>query len=330
MSRLLLPFDTGALAAPDGPVLYLNAQADEACAHFADTTLQQDSFPVTERLPAGAAPLASGENYALCLVTMSRQRDQNRARIAQAWRRCAIGGHVVISGAKTDGADALIKELRRLIDLDGVLAKSHGKVFWIERGANTPAAFKDWEDLDKLTPNRDGYLTAPGMFGHAGIDSGSALLAANLPRKLGAHVVDLGAGWGFLSRKILENPDVERLDLVEASHAALDAARANVSDPRARFHWADATRFALPQTPAHSVISNPPFHESRSADPDLGRAFIATAARILRPSGRFYMVANRHLPYEAALDAAFRKVTRIADQNGYKVFAAENPHRRKG
>ena len=31
-------------------------------------------------------------------------------------------------------------------------------------------------------------------------DRGSALLAAALPAKLGGKVVDLGAGWGYLSR----------------------------------------------------------------------------------------------------------------------------------
>ena len=51
------------------------------------------------------------------------------------------------------------------------------------------------------------------------------------------------------------------------------------------------------------MIMNPPFHQGRAAEPDLGAAFIAAAARILKPHGRLMMVANRQLPYEAALDA---------------------------
>ena len=38
------------------------------------------------------------------------------------------------------------------------------------------------------------------------------------------------------------NPAIAELDLYEADALALDAARANVRDPRARFHWSDATR----------------------------------------------------------------------------------------
>ena len=65
-----------------------------------------------------------------------------------------------------------------------------------------------------------------------------------------------------------------------------------------------------------------------AADPALGAAFIAAAARMLAPSGRLWLVANRALPYEAPLAAAFAHVERIADEGGFKVFAAARPRQR--
>ncbi|MDT9081655.1 methyltransferase, partial [Escherichia coli] len=80
-------------------------------------------------------------------------------------------------------------------------------------------------------------------------------------------------------------------------------------DPRARFTWADATQGR--PGPFDAVVMNPPFHNGRAADPALGLAFIRAAAHALTPSGTLWMVANRHLPYEAALREAFREVEEV-------------------
>ena len=42
----------------------------------------------------------------------------------------------------------------------------------------------------------------------------------------------------------------------------------------------------------------------------------------LAPGGRYFMVANRHLPYEATLAKHFREVRVLADARGFKVFEA--------
>ena len=161
------------------------------------------------------------------------------------------------------------------------------------------------------------------MFSEAKIDAGSALLATQLDALKGV-VADLGAGWGYLSREILTHEGVTRLDMVEAEKTALDCAVANTNDPRARPIWTDALAH---QGNYDVVVSNPPFHTSRAGDPDLGRGFIATAARILNPRGTFYMVANRHLPYEAELDAKFARVEELDGTGAFKVFKATRPKR---
>ncbi len=56
-------------------------------------------------------------------------------------------------------------------------------------------------------------------------------------------------------------------------------------------------------------------------------AFIAAAARILKPGGRLLMVANRQLPYEAALTARFRQWERLHEDGFYKVVMAQGPKR---
>jgi 16S rRNA (guanine1207-N2)-methyltransferase len=67
---------------------------------------------------------------------------------------------------------------------------------------------------------------------------------------------------------------------------------------------------------------NPPFHEGGTEDRDLGVAFVRAAAGMLRKGGGCWLVANRHLPYEAALAEAFSTVTVRGDAGGYKVIEA--------
>ena len=82
------------------------------------------------------------------------------------------------------------------------------------------------------------WLSRPGIFSWDRIDDGSALLARHLPDDLAGHVADFGCGWGYLARQMLQ-PAVTHIDLIDAEHLALDAARANITDPRASFHWLD-------------------------------------------------------------------------------------------
>ncbi|MFV0410461.1 MAG: methyltransferase [Paracoccus sp. (in: a-proteobacteria)] len=250
------------------------------------------------------------------LVTLPRSRDAARARIALGAAHLAPGGRLWIDGQKTDGIEAILKEIKLFSDVPDVHSKAHGK---IARPAN-PTAFPAGWAGQQMTPAPD-FQTRAGVFSAEKVDTGSAALAAALPDKLPTRIVDLGAGWGWLSAQILSHPGVSQLHLVEADHVALDCARANITDPRAQFHWADARSFALPE-PVNAVIMNPPFHQGRSADPALGAAFIRSAARLLAGAGRLWMVANRHLPYEAELVRHFASVAEVGGDNRFKILTA--------
>lgn len=253
--------------------------------------------------------------FAAAVVFLPRSRAAARARVAEAAELVVPGGPIWIDGAKTDGIDTMLKDLKSRTAVSDPLAKAHGKIFRIAAGPG----FTDWRAGD-LSP-APGFVTTPGVFSAEKVDPGSALLAAALPQKLPGRIADLGAGWGWLSAQVLAREGVAELHLVEADHAALACATRNLADPRARFHWADATRFR-PPAPLDAVVMNPPFHLGRAADPGLGAAFIAAAAGMLAPGGRLWMVANRHLPYEPVLAQLFREVAEIGGDGAFKLLAA--------
>ena len=266
---------------------------------------------------------AADGQFDTAIVFLPRARAAARARIAEAVAHLAPGSALWIDGQKTDGIDAVMKELRGLLPIDEVHSRAHGKIFRVTlpQADWLPA---DWAARDHLAA--PGMVTRPGVFSADAPDPASQALAAHLPDKLPTRVVDLGAGWGWLSAELLKKPGVEHLHLVESDHVALDCARRNVTDPRARFHWADALDFRLPE-PVNGVVMNPPFHEGRSADPRLGAGFIRSAAGLLTGAGRLWMVANRHLPYEQVLRECFADVSEIGGDSRFKILTATGAQR---
>jgi 16S rRNA (guanine1207-N2)-methyltransferase len=257
--------------------------------------------------------------YAAAVVCLPRARAQGEALIAAAAQAVVPGGPVAVDGQKTDGVDSLLKALRGRVALSEALSKAHGKIAVFPAGPGL-------EDWAARPAEVEGFRTVAGVFSADGIDRGSALLAAALPAEMKGKVADLGAGWGYLSRAVLARAGVKECHLVEAEAEALDCARANVVDARAEFHWADATTLRLPKLMEH-VVMNPPFHAGRDADPGLGMAFIAAAARGLAPDGTLWLVANRHLPYDRALGSLFREVQEIGGDAAFRVTRAAYPVR---
>ena len=260
--------------------------------------------------------------YSAAIVCLPRSKAEARDLI---WRAVQVtDGPIAIDGQKTDGVDSILKDIRKRSVVGEAISKAHGKFLAFSGGD-----FDDW--APQPTAPLDGrFQTAPGVFSADKIDPGSKQLAEALPKVLKGHVVDLGAGWGYLSDAILDRDGVTRLDLVESDHAALQAAKKNISDPRAQFHWADARTFQ-PAARVDHVVSNPPFHQGRAADPGLGQAFIRAGASMLKPSGHLWLVANRHLPYKSTLQDAFQSVEILGQTASFKLYTAARPRSsRKG
>lgn len=326
-SRLSLSLANGTVTLPEAgriAVLRPRLEADLSALPQDRVHVVQGFYPDHQAFAArgfdtGLTP--SGE-YGAAVVFLPRAKAEARALLAVA-TDLVNGGLVIVDGQKTDGIDSVFKDCRKHGAIVGpAYSKFHGKLFTMTGGG-----FSDWATVGGETITKDGFVTVPGVFSADGVDPGSAVLGAALPDKLSGKVADLGAGWGYLSRLILDHPGVKECHLFEAEHTALDCARRNISDPRASFHWADATNLSVPRD-FDLVITNPPFHTARAAEPALGQAFIRSAAAILKPSGMLWLVANRHLPYEAALSNAFAEVSEVSGDAAFKVFRASKPHRR--
>ncbi|KQX54094.1 class I SAM-dependent methyltransferase [Ensifer adhaerens] len=332
LKTLFYPFDSGVIDPPgEGErVLFLGAEAGYRLPQGFEASISavqplRPLYRALEAARADVAPEITGEDYDVTLILCGKHKGENEDRIAEALKRTREGGLIVVAGGKEDGIQSLKKRIAKF-EWDGDhLPKYHGVAFWFTRPEDVTEAV---QKLAKVPVRVDGLFEAsPGMFSHDRIDAGSELLASRLPNDFHGHAADFGAGWGYLAAKLAEaSPGTKGVDLFEADHEALEAARVNMmaNAPRmpARFYWFDLTS-EEPRDKYDLIVMNPPFHEGHAAEPSLGVAIIKTALKALKQGGKLMMVANRGLPYEQVLAENSKEYGETCRNARFKVLWAK-------
>ncbi|MGQ0801331.1 MAG: class I SAM-dependent methyltransferase [Pseudomarimonas sp.] len=266
--------------------------------------------------------------YPLVLLLPPRQRDCARTLYARALQHLLPGGVLLVCQSNAEGAKSGEIDLSRVAGALTVLCKNKCRVFWTRpHELRDEALLASWRELDAPRRILEGrFVSRPGVFAWDRIDLASQLLAEHLPADLAGDAADLGAGFGFLGTELLSRcPGIRSLQCYEADARALDLARHNLQpfagNVALDHHWHDVTQGITEKFDV--IVSNPPFHAQQAVErPDIGRRFISAAAAALRPGGRLWLVANRHLPYESELANGFSRVQVVTQQNGFKVVEA--------
>ncbi len=281
-----------------------------------------DAVQVSPRVP-GAAVLEdlAPESADQAVVHAPAGAIERRYTLALVLRALKPGGRLDVMAPKTRGGARLAKELKGFgVDCE-VVSKAHHKRCLATR----PDALTGIEVSIKAGALRQdpesGIWTQPGLFAWDRVDPGTALLIRHL-ESLKGRGADFGCGYGALGRVVLAQETVSELTLIDLDRRAVEAARRNLTDPRARHLWADV-RTLDSLTDLDFVVANPPFHDGGAEDRALGQAFIDRAAKSLRTGGMLWMVANRHLPYEAGLKSAFKVVRAVVEGESYKIIEAK-------
>jgi 16S rRNA (guanine1207-N2)-methyltransferase len=274
-------------------------------------------------LVLGAEPIESLPDAGLARIVIQAPPGtlERRYVLAQALRALAPGGELIALALKGMGGARLAGELESFGCVATDTAKRHHRICRCQRptevvGIEAAIAEGGMQYLPALD-----LWSQPGVFSWNRIDPGSALLLAQPWAPAGAGA-DLGCGVGVLSRAVLASSAVSEITLIEVDRRAIEAARLNIADPRARFFQHDLRRPPRRPVQLDFAIMNPPFHDGGAEDRSLGRAFVDTAAAMLGPGGVLRMVANVALPYEALLADRFSRVTQLARGDGYKVLEA--------
>ncbi|MGM9991851.1 MAG: class I SAM-dependent methyltransferase [Candidatus Bruticola sp.] len=280
--------------------------------------------------------------YDAALILGTSSRAENYVNFVRALRSVRSGGLILFSIANTLGAGSFEKAMSEYTPLAAQQSKYHCRTFAIRVPENIAAEermaelMQKWEEgFNYRICTDSGLLSRPGIFSWNKADGGSKLLADYIKNKAQLRGVgaDLGSANGFLTKAALESRscqagEISRIDLFEDEYLSLAAAKALLKDknPKVRigYSWADVIS-DVPHEQYDWIVMNPPFHQGQTRVLNLGREFVASAARALTWRGVLYVVVNRTLPYEDTLAEYFKNYEKVAENNSFKVFVASEP-----
>ncbi|MBN8520555.1 MAG: class I SAM-dependent methyltransferase [Alphaproteobacteria bacterium] len=338
LETLWIPFVQGALSYPDPgqKVLFLGAQNHPELTRFKSLRVSQDFYPYAvslktrfpELLLEKPAFVPGSVDMALCLVPSQTQWAQGM--LAEALLSLKPGGVLMAAAGNDAGGKRLPAWFRQAGLFVHSQSKNHARVVWgttenlhrdVVMGWHKAAAAQEKNIEGEM------FWTEPGLFSWNRVDMGSRILAEFLPHDLTGIAGDFGCGYGWLSRQILvKNKTLKALYVMDADRRAVTACVKNlrITHPNIEVTgiWTDLTQRDQRLPKLDVIVMNPPFHEGKKTDIDIGHQFIENAAGCLKPGGQIWMVANQHLPYEVILMTYFSHVIPIAEKNGFKIFNA--------
>ncbi|MCL6526119.1 MAG: methyltransferase [Thermaceae bacterium] len=267
------------------------------------------------------APPDSSDTVGLVLPANRGTRYVELSLLGAA-RALRPGGRLWISGSKDRGFERYFKWAQELLGY-GVLLERRGavRVAVLEKERPTPPLGRVWEGFEaEVYGKRFAFRHLPGVFSARHLDPGSQMLLEHLPPELDS-VLDLGGGYGALSLPLIDR--ARAVTLVEDDWASVLSAEASLQANAlaASVYHSDVDE-ALPEGQKFAILlANPPFHVGGLVVLETARAFLEAAQARLERGGRFYLVANRFLPYEPLLAEGFAHVRTLAEGK-YKVLLA--------
>lgn len=240
-----------------------------------------------------------------------------------------IGGRLLLSGFKGDGTKTYIEKAAAMVGAIKVIEKpGGGALLGIIEKHSEPQQFLDDSDYAELQNIgvEQTLFSKPGVYGWKKIDSGSALLAEQLPLlidtlpKTPESVLDLGCGYGYLSVMAKQCLPEARIVATDNNVTALLAcdknfeAHAISGETLAEDCGGNLTeKFDL-------IVCNPPFHKGFDVHGDLTLQFLQSAKARMKPGAAAVFVVNQFIGLEQRAKGSFGECRLLAERDGFKVF----------
>jgi len=264
-------------------------------------------------------------SYDVAIINAPKGREVGRRLIRSAVRALKVGGRLYIGGANRGGVKSLIDDARDVLgEMNVIKIKAAHRVAVGIKGESI-----DWVDELEFTEHtmmvRDQtwrYRSSPGVFAWDRLDDGSRALIETMQLKPTDSVLDLGCGSGLVG--LVAASLAEQVVSVDSSALAVESTRQTYDINRAantEVLISDCGSAVFDRT-FDVVVTNPPFHQGVGTEYVVARQFVIDAARVLRPGGTLWLVANRFLRYEYEMADRFAEVRVAYEDNRFRVLAA--------
>ena len=164
------------------------------------------------------------------------------------------------------------------------------------------------------------FLTLPGVFNHGKLDEGTALLLEYVPAPRHGKLLDLGCGSGVIGLSMKSREPALDVTLADVDAFALQSARLNAVRLGLSANILASDGLSAIEERFDYIVSNPPFHQGKDTSYQFAEQLFAHAKSKLTAEGQLWLVANRHLNYEAWAEKHFSDVRIMAQERGFKLI----------
>ena len=268
----------------------------------------------------------------LALVHLPRGRERQREALRLGVAVLRPGGKLIFVGATREGVRAALHDATELCGSAGIVNRKGG--YHAGLGYAPQASLPlPTVDLGEHEIELDGLPTLvrsyAGVFAHDRLDAGAAALIEAMQIEAGTGVLDLGCGTGLISLAALRRgaavtaTDVSARAVI-STQETLAANRPALGQPSGepQIHLCIGAA-AVRSSSVDTVITNPPFHRGHSIALDVAQLFVQEAARVLKPGGRLFLVANSFLNYRPWLEQQLAAVEVISETPTFRVWTAQ-------
>lgn len=261
-------------------------------------------------------------------ITSQPNKKVLKSLILQSATKLKPTGKLFLAGNKKEGIISLAKFCQKLFKKSEIIQIKKGSRLILFQDFNHAKIKQERENKNIQKINIQGInlklSTALGVFANGKVDPGTKLLLENIPTQNGDNILDLGCGGGIIGIFVsLANPK-RKIYLVDNNISAIHLTQKNLKLNKIK----NATVLpgncleAVNNISFDTILTNPPFHSSRTKNIDITKEFIIDSYNRLKKKGKFYLVANIFLPYEPIIKNTFGNCQKIVTNNSYKVLSA--------
>ncbi|MDB9744134.1 methyltransferase [Fibrobacterales bacterium] len=160
-------------------------------------------------------------------------------------------------------------------------------------------------------------------FCQGSLDKGTRLLLENTKtNSLKGVGVDLGCGYGVISRFVLDNqPEVTQLQCIDISELSIASTKLNTQSSNVEVQYLQQDGLASTKLASLDfVISNPPIHSQNSLSVNQSLRLFRQVQKALKIGGKLYLVANKGLNYQPFLEKLFDNAKLVTQNKSYSIF----------
>lgn len=316
--------------APQGRVYMVDCNV--VALDCAQRTVEQNRLVNAEVRAGDVADAVRNITFDVVATHLPRGREVAHQFIIDAATVLRPGGRFYLAGHNETGIKPFVEFAGQVFGNSSVLAYKKGcRVALCVKGPHTQIPSGDYHGWHTMVAQIRGkewrFAAKPGVFSWQELDAGTRALIETMQVREGERALDLGCGCGIIGAVAAQT--AAEVYLVDSDIVAVEAARRTlalngISPSRAHVLAADGAE-GLGDREFDLVVTNPPFHQGRQTDYSVAHRFIRDAARVLKPDGRFYLVANRFIRYEHEMERHFWRVQVVYEDNLFRVLLAQKP-----